>query len=291
MNPVIREMLVFGSGAVISAIVVDRLLRAKYDAILNEELESVKEMVERREKKRQEKEAEVLEDGETFATEEEMEMLEKDSAMRKAAAELAEQESPEDDQPKGRHPRTEQANQGPIDYTKYAKPGSVVINNVFADNKLVSTVEQEEEDEEVPEGNLDNTDFYDDPADPAEFNSRDCDEPYVITLEEFSAERMDFDKTSISYYEEDDTLLDDGDEVIDDVDGTIGDSALSSFGEGNPSPDVVYVRNERLGTDFEVVRHHASYQEAVLGVKRARRGTPAARDPKNPRNRRADMNE
>lgn len=87
---------------------------------------------------------------------------------------------------------------------------------------------------------------------------------YVVSLEEFSEEMAHFDKQTLTYYEDDDVLTDEGDEQISDVDSLVGD-ALDRFGDGSEDPEVVYVRNVRLSTDFEVIRLSKSYKETVLG--------------------------
>ena len=89
--------------------------------------------------------------------------------------------------------------------------------------------------------------------------------PYVIDIELFSEERDDHDKCTIYYYEDDDTLTDENEEIIQDVYSTVGD-ALGCFGERSNDPEVVYVRNERLSIDYEVIRLSKSYSETVLGI-------------------------
>ena len=91
--------------------------------------------------------------------------------------------------------------------------------------------------------------------------------PYVITYEEFSEDHLDFEKVSISYYEEDDTLADEREEPIPNLNDIIGDESVERFGDRSHDPNVVYVRNERLSLDFEVTRNPRSYLEAVLGIK------------------------
>lgn len=90
-------------------------------------------------------------------------------------------------------------------------------------------------------------------------------EPYVIDTMKFSEENHEFDKLTIYYYAGDDTLVDEGEEIIVDVRMTIGDQALDNFGNGSVNQDIVYVRNERLSIDYEVVRVETSYSETVLG--------------------------
>jgi hypothetical protein len=96
----------------------------------------------------------------------------------------------------------------------------------------------------------------------------DRDDPscYIISIEEFSNERPEYDKISISYYETDDTLADETDEIVPDVETLIGE-ALLCFGDQSDDPDVVYVRNECISIDYEIIRLHKSYQETVLGIK------------------------
>jgi hypothetical protein len=91
-------------------------------------------------------------------------------------------------------------------------------------------------------------------------------EPYVISLEQFSEERDYYDKITIYYYNEDDTLADDNEEVIVDVIKHIGTDALTCFGDESDDEDIVYIRNEHLTTDYEVIRYHKSYQKTVLGI-------------------------
>lgn len=92
------------------------------------------------------------------------------------------------------------------------------------------------------------------------------DEPYVIPLDHFMHTNKHYDKLSITYYEEDDTLADDQEEIIPDVSMIIGDEALMCFGEGSDDPDTVYVRNDKTNTDFEVTRLYKSYKKTVLGM-------------------------
>ena len=90
-------------------------------------------------------------------------------------------------------------------------------------------------------------------------------EPYVISIEEFSEERENFDKVTVYYYQEDDTLCDDNEEVITDVLRFIGSDALTCFGDESDDENVVYIRNEPMEIDYEVIRLTKSYSETVLG--------------------------
>ena len=49
-----------------------------------------------------------------------------------------------------------------------------------------------------------------------------------------------------------------------DIETSIGYEALDEFGYGNPNPDLVYVRNDHLEIDYEVIRLGDSYEESVM---------------------------
>lgn len=100
-----------------------------------------------------------------------------------------------------------------------------------------------------------------------EMKTRSPDEPYVITEDEWEQNDGDFDQVEVTYFEEDDVLIDDRSDVIPDSDGTVGDHNLTRFGHGAKSRDIVHVRNERMRIDFLVVRSHKSYTEDVLGFR------------------------
>ena len=99
-----------------------------------------------------------------------------------------------------------------------------------------------------------------------DMRSRTIDDPYVISYEEYADEHSDFDKVTLTYYEGDDTLTDDRDEPIDDVSRQIGEDALTMFGRKSHDKNVVYVRNERLGSDFEVMRDPGKYSVIILNI-------------------------
>ena len=80
--------------------------------------------------------------------------------------------------------------------------------------------------------------------------------PYVIPPEEFG--ETDYDIISLTYYA-DDILVDDSDEKIlnSKVDELIGVDSLSHFGEYDD--DAVYVRNDALKCDYEILRSEREY--------------------------------
>jgi len=95
---------------------------------------------------------------------------------------------------------------------------------------------------------------------------RDPDRPYLISVGEYMTGELDYDQISIDYYELDDTLCDEQESIVPDVEYTIGEESLNHFGEISGDPDTLYVRNEKLSTDFEVTRHEGAFSVEVLGI-------------------------
>lgn len=95
------------------------------------------------------------------------------------------------------------------------------------------------------------------------------DPPFVIPQEQYawSEEGDNYAKITLKYYAKHHVLLDEEEEPIDDVEGYVGWRALNRFGDESGNPDVVYVRNRRLETDFEVERE--TEEDLPLHVKYA----------------------
>lgn len=95
--------------------------------------------------------------------------------------------------------------------------------------------------------------------------------PYLITGdmipfgEKEDSEGNPYDKVTLMYYE-DGVIADTADEIIDDVNDTIGTENLSHFGDF-PNKDCIYVRNDRLQIDFEVCMSNLSWEMDVLEMK------------------------
>lgn len=90
-------------------------------------------------------------------------------------------------------------------------------------------------------------------------------EPFIISIDDFEDPNSTFDKITINYYEDDETLVDESEEPVVDVTAMIGPDALNSFGFKSRDPEIVYVRNEKLEIDYEVIRLSKSYAKSVLG--------------------------
>jgi hypothetical protein len=99
-----------------------------------------------------------------------------------------------------------------------------------------------------------------------ERSRRSVDRPYIIHMDE-KDENDEYDTVTFTYYEEDDVVCNERDEVIDkqERDLMIGEAHLNMFGHGSGDPSIVYIRNDRLEMQMEVVRSPNSYAEEVHG--------------------------
>jgi hypothetical protein len=89
--------------------------------------------------------------------------------------------------------------------------------------------------------------------------------PYVISFEEFAENEGSHEQATLTYYAGDDILADAKDDPIDNTEKVVGDDNLLRFGHGSSDPNVVYVRNEALDLDFEIVKSNGEFAREVLG--------------------------
>lgn len=83
--------------------------------------------------------------------------------------------------------------------------------------------------------------------------------PYVIPPEQFGDDES-YDQISLTYYA-DGVLADENDEVIDDVEETVGIESLNHFGEYED--DSVFVRNDTRKCDYEILLDQRTYSEVA----------------------------
>jgi hypothetical protein len=88
--------------------------------------------------------------------------------------------------------------------------------------------------------------------------------PFVIHLDEYGDEGS-FTTSVYTYYEEDEILSDERDEVVDNVDELVGLENLNRFGHGTDNKNILLVRNEALEVDIEITKSNGSYAADVHG--------------------------
>jgi hypothetical protein len=94
-----------------------------------------------------------------------------------------------------------------------------------------------------------------------EYELRGTDQPYIISQDQYLL--MSFENyDTLLYYEGDRVLATTGDEVMS-IEDTIGHENLMKFGKLTSDPNAMYIRNERLDTDFEVIRVNGYFKDEV----------------------------
>lgn len=86
--------------------------------------------------------------------------------------------------------------------------------------------------------------------------------PQVIPPEEYG-EIREYETLSLTYYA-DDVLTDDMDEVIEDIEATVGYNFADHFDEYSDDPDTVYIINHRLRCYYEICKDDANYSDVTL---------------------------
>lgn len=97
----------------------------------------------------------------------------------------------------------------------------------------------------------------------AELAVRQENAPYVIHRDEFLLEEMGYEQTTVTYYAGDDIMTDVNDVPI--YNHGVLISPLK-FGHGSGDQNVVYIRNESLELEWEVLLHTGRYEVEVLGL-------------------------
>ena len=98
-----------------------------------------------------------------------------------------------------------------------------------------------------------------------ELGRRSEDDPYIIHHDEYMQNEKDYEQITLTYFEGDDVLCNEEDEIFDDIDILVGGENLTRFGHGSKDNNIVYVRCDHIQTDWEIVRRKGNYAQEVLG--------------------------
>lgn len=83
--------------------------------------------------------------------------------------------------------------------------------------------------------------------------------PYLIAPEEFG--EKDHETAFLTYYADKVLAYDDTDDIVEDVDAMIGLDSLNHFGEYEE--DLLFIRDDVVGTDYEISRDTRNYHDVV----------------------------
>lgn len=192
------NVLMFAAGAAIGSAVTWKIVKTKYDRIVQEEIDSIREAFDNDNSDNQESED---------YTEEEAEASEDENMMQIRWEDLEDLDELKE----------EESN----DTAQYAQIASNYTNKKGGTDSMEP-------------------------------------KPYVIDPYDFG-EADGYNTIELTYYA-DGTLEDEDHNVVTDIDELIGPKALTTFGEYED--DSVFVRNEYLRTDFQILKDYRTYEQA-----------------------------
>lgn len=137
--------------------------------------------------------------------------------------------------------------------TKYEQLIQEEIDSVKEAFGRAEKVTDAEEPEEVVEEDEEDTDIYEE--DYVE-DDEEMGKPYIISPEEYGD--CDYVMIDLTYYA-DGVVTNVNDKIIANVDELIGEESLEHFGEYEE--DAIYVRNDFLQQDFEILRDYREFSE------------------------------
>ena len=96
-----------------------------------------------------------------------------------------------------------------------------------------------------------------------ELSTRTPDLPYIIHEEEYMEDEMGYHQETLTYYQGDDIMADTDETPIYNYQGMMGELR---FGHGTKDPSVVYIRNEKIHMEWEILLDEGTFSEEVLGL-------------------------
>lgn len=149
---------------------------------------------------------------------------------------------------------------------------SLVVNQKNDPRKIVILGEDPPEDEDEDDDNLVQsvtTNVFTNlqPAwdyDKEALNRLEVGVPYVIHRDEFMMEESGYTQETLTYYQGDDILTDSTDAPVYNFKQIVGKEL--PFGYGSEDPNIVYVRNDERGMEWEIILHTGRYEIEVLGL-------------------------
>ena len=208
MMSTLNKVIIFAAGAVIGSLVAWKLTKTKYEKIMIEEEQSLREYYNKKVK--------IIED---TATDLHDSYQHREDELRKNLEEknYKEQETAQDT--------------------------NEVDNKVFFDRytEILKGYTPSQEEQCLNDNANENTN----------------DKPYVVSPDEFG-DADDYDIITLNYYA-DGVVADDWNDPIEDIGATIGEDFASHYGEYEE--DVVYVRNDRLKVEYEILRSNLRYED------------------------------
>lgn len=99
---------------------------------------------------------------------------------------------------------------------------------------------------------------YTDPVEEVVVNV-DRSKPYPITLDSF--EDKTYPKSKLVFYNQDEVVADQKGKEIKDYESFLGKDLINMFGVLSEDKDIVYIRNEQLGADYQIILVDEAFRE------------------------------
>lgn len=149
--------------------------------------------------------------------------------------------------------------------TKYEQIAQEEIESVREMYAASSKPKEDTEDDTDEEDNEERIEVYNNivknagyiPDEKEEEGDDEMIEPYVIIPEEF--DENGYETVTLYYYADGVVATSDTNKVVDNVDELIGEDSLTHFGEYEE--DSVFVRNDNLEIDFEILKDNRRFSE------------------------------
>jgi hypothetical protein len=97
-----------------------------------------------------------------------------------------------------------------------------------------------------------------------EESRRSKDKPYILHVDEFIENESGYNQDTITYFAGDDIMCDSDDTPMYDYVELMGELR---FGHGSRESHIVYIRNDKLGIEWEILLHDGKYHEEILGAR------------------------
>lgn len=240
-------------GALTAHILTKNALKAKYEALVEAEVQTAKAYFSMRHKTGAYADPVKLAEERLGKDEVETEYVEKvqqykgrEEHIQKAEIKHVSKPRPDEDM--------EAFEQRLIDEAKHEVDGVKQKLGIFEEE------DEPDEEEEVITMNI----FSENESSASSAGGRDTNRPFILSAREFEDGELDYSQNTLTYYEGDDVLTDERDQPIHHLQKIVGSENLK-FGEMSDDPNIVYIRNNELEVDFEVCRSKGTFTEEVLG--------------------------
>lgn len=152
------------------------------------------------------------------------------------------------------HMRNQQGTNGPKPEDK-CKDGNEPTENISGEETSIEPLTNDEEEMREVRNIINYSKYSSSDEDALDSKYK---KPFIVTPEDFAS--MPGYDTDTFYYHQDDIISNDNQEIVDDIELTFGMSIEDIRGQfGVYEDDAIYIRNERLKTDYEILREETNY--------------------------------